>query len=109
MNASFFFEWLPYVHCKFVKTDGRNVLLLMDNYSAHGKKETPPELEHIGVVFLPSNMASKLQQLDAGIIDEMKRRYINLQMEHTVYLKHVKILDIYKNNILTIMNWLTDI
>lgn len=81
-----------YVDRKFGNSYGRNIFLLMDNCSAHSTKETLPELEHIEVVFLPPNTASKLQPLDASIIAAMKRRYRNLQMKHAVDLLDVGIL-----------------
>lgn len=109
MTASIFFDWLHYVDRKIGKTDGRKILLLMDNCSAHGTKHTLPELDNIDIQFLPPNTTSKLQPLDAGIIAAMKKRYRKRQMEHAVDLLDVGVLNIYKNDILTAMRWLETI
>jgi hypothetical protein len=62
---------------------GRNVLLLMDNFSAHLaaviELESMPEglgLKNTEVLFLPPNTTSKLQPLDQGIIAAFKARYL---------------------------------
>lgn len=112
MNSSLFFEWLRYVDDTIGKTAGRNILLLMDNCSAHGTIETLPQFNHVEVAFLPPNTTSKLQPLDAGIIAAMKVRYRRRQMERAVDLLDVGDMDIYKIykiNILTAMRWLTNI
>lgn len=109
MNSSLFFEWLRYVDMEIGKTEGRKILLVMDNCSAHGTTETVSQLDHVEVAFLPPNTTSKLQPLDAGIIAAMKVRYRRRQMERAVDLLDVGDMDIYKNDILTAMNWLTTI
>ena len=82
MTSCLFFEWLLYFEKEIGKQEGRNVLLLMDNCSAHGSKETLPILKHVEIEFLPPNTTSKLQPLDAGIIAEMKVLYRRHQIEN---------------------------
>jgi hypothetical protein len=62
--------------------NGRKVLLLLDNFSAHlaaaNEVESMPQglgLGNTEVVFLPPNTISKLQPLDQGIIASFKARY----------------------------------
>jgi hypothetical protein len=62
--------------------NGRKVLLLMDNFSAHlsavNELEAMPQglgLVNTEVLFLPPNSTSKLQPLDQGIIASFKARY----------------------------------
>jgi hypothetical protein len=61
---------------------GRNVLLLMDSFSAHlaaaNELESMPKrlgLKNTEVVFLPPNTTSRLQPLDQGIIASFKAYY----------------------------------
>ena len=53
-----------------------HVLLLLDNMSAHSVDHL--SLSHITVHFLPPNTTARLQPLDAGIIECLKRRYRKL-------------------------------
>ena len=80
MNSSLFLEWLHYVEDTIGKTTCRKLLLLMNNCSAHGKIETLPQLNHVEVDFFPQNTTSKLQPLDACIIEWMKVIYLRHQM-----------------------------
>lgn len=109
MNSSLCFEWLKYIDNEIGKQPDRKILLLMDNCSAHGSKETLPSLQHVEVEFLPPNTTSKLQPLDAGIIAAMKVRYRRRQMEHAVDMLDEGVLDVYKIDILTAMRWLSSI
>ncbi|KAL6541699.1 hypothetical protein OROGR_011185 [Orobanche gracilis] len=53
----------------------RNVLLLLDNCTTHGKKEHLPPVHHTNVMFLPPNSTSKIQPCDACIIRNFKGYY----------------------------------
>ncbi|GBN94627.1 hypothetical protein AVEN_115586-1 [Araneus ventricosus] len=56
--------------------EGRNVLLTLDNATCHKHQNVFKDLK---LVFLPSNMTSKLQPLDHGIMKWFKleyRRYV---------------------------------
>ncbi|KAL6532969.1 hypothetical protein OROMI_027081 [Orobanche minor] len=71
MTSLFFVEWLKWFDSRL----DRNVLLLLDNCTAHGKKEHLPPLHLTNVMFLPPNSTSKIQPCDAGIIRNFKGYY----------------------------------
>ncbi|XP_065874733.1 CENP-B homolog protein 2-like [Euphorbia lathyris] len=71
MTFLIFNEWLQW----FDNRMDRNVLLILDNCTAHGKKENFPLLRHTSVMFLPPNSTSKIQPCDAGIIRNFKGYY----------------------------------
>lgn len=48
------------------KPPSRNAVLLVGNCERHGKPDTPPEQGNFEVKFLPVNITSKIQPLDAG-------------------------------------------
>jgi len=75
MTTVLFCEWLRRLDRYVGRTAGRKILLLIDNCSAHGKKETMPALRNVRVEFLPPNATSKVQTLDAGIIAWVKAKY----------------------------------
>ncbi len=75
MTHIIFLEWLRAFD---LHVSGRKVLLILDNFSGH----TPVEkiLDHIRlrnttILYLPSNMTSKIQPCDAGIIHNFKAYY----------------------------------
>lgn len=57
------------------RTPGRKILLLVDNFTAHGKKEEMPPLDNVRAEFLLQKTTSKLQSLYAGIIAWLKEKY----------------------------------
>ena len=75
MNTDIMIEWLCWFNLR-IKTAGKKVLLLMDNYSAHKcaakRMEETGELTHIQIEFLPDNTTSHHQPLDQGIIQNWK-------------------------------------
>lgn len=105
MTTELFYAWLGRFNNYIGTTDGRKVLLLMDNCSAHGSIDSMPSLSHVEIQFLPPNTTSKLQPLDAGIIAAMKTRYRVLQMERALDLVDENVRNIYKVDILTAMRW----
>ena len=69
MTKELFHQWL----LKFnLAMHGRKVLLLLDNASSHFVSR---EYSNVRLHFLPPNMTSKIQPLDAGIIRSVKMRY----------------------------------
>lgn len=60
-------------------TQGRSVLLIMDNHSSHevaaAELASHPLMSHVQVLFLPPNCTSKFQPLDQGIISTFKALY----------------------------------
>lgn len=57
------------------RLSGRKILFSPKHLSAFGKKEDLPNLRNFRIIFLPSNTASKVQHLDAGIIVWVKAKY----------------------------------
>lgn len=68
MTMRLFHGWLGRLYQYIDRLLWCEILLLLDNCSAHGKKEKFPEMKNICVEFLPPNTKSKIQPLDAGII-----------------------------------------
>lgn len=85
MKADLFREWLLRFN-EWIKegSSERKVALLIDNCSAHGGKETIPELSNVTVIYFHPNTTSKLQPLDAGIIAAVKTRYRKSQLERVL-------------------------
>ena len=76
MTKYMFSEWLDALKMRAQK---RNILLLLDNCSAH----PDIELSNIKLVFLPLRTTSHLQPCDAGIIQAVKLQYRKLyEMEN---------------------------
>lgn len=71
MTTEIFVEWLKEID-KSIALKKRKILLFIDNCNAHSNL---PNLKNITVKFLPSNMTSKLQPLDQGIIRSFKIGY----------------------------------
>ena len=72
MTMDLFFKWLLRFDSYINKTAGRNVLLLLDNFSGHGRPENLPDLSCVQVELIPPNTTSKLQPMDASIIKCLK-------------------------------------
>lgn len=105
MTMSIFFDWLTRFDSYIRRTPGRNVLLLLDNFSGHGSHSSLPNLECVQVLFLPPNTTSKLQPMDAGIIACLKRRYRSVQYSRALDLLEDNSRSIYKIDQLTAMKY----
>ena len=77
MTKDMFFEWLDALNNK-MRAQKRNILLLLDNCSAH----PDIELSNIKLVFLPPRTTSHLQPCDAGIIQAVKLQYRTKFVRH---------------------------
>lgn len=53
----------------------RNIILFLDQCAAHPKQVT---LQNVKLVFLPANMTTHLQPLDAGLIQNAKHHFKGL-------------------------------
>lgn len=60
-------------------TPNRIAHLITHNCSAHGTVETLPSLANVTVSFLPRHTTSKMQSMDAGVIEALKVRYRRLE------------------------------
>ena len=88
MNTPLFNEWLKSFNSK-METQGRKVLLLMDNATVHAGFDKD-KLKAINVVYFPPNSNSVTQPMDQGIIQSFKLNYRN-QL-------HIHIMHNLKNN-----------
>ena len=79
MNTDIMVKILSMLDAK-MKSQNRNVILFIDNAPCH-----PPDLKgkfsNINVCFLPKNTTSRLQPLDAGIIQNFKVKYRKLLLK----------------------------
>lgn len=105
MTSALFHEWLKRFSIFISKTPGRKGALLLDNCSTHGSAESLPKLSNVEIIFLPPNTTSKVQPLDAGVIDAMNVKYRLMQLERALDLVDENAADIYKVDILTAMSW----
>lgn len=105
MTTDLFFQWLARFQTYVAKSPDRKVLLLIDNCSAHGKKEALPCLPNIRVEYFPPNCTSIIQPMDAGIIAALKLRYKRRHMERALENMEVQTKHVYKVDVLTAMKW----
>ena len=82
MNSDIMIEILSKLD-REMKFKNRNVILFLDNAACH-----PPDLEgkfsNIKVCFLPKNTISRLQPLNAGIIQTFKVKYCKLLLKFVI-------------------------
>lgn len=86
MNTVLMMEWLRWFDRR---CQGRKVLLLMDNFSAHTAavtaiRDSDTPLQNTTVAYLPPNMTSKVQPLDQGIIMAFKSHYRKQWLQYMV-------------------------
>lgn len=72
MNSAVMTEYLEWFDKRM---SGRQVLLLMDNFSAHEAASQAMQLQNVRVHYLPPNTTSHCQPLDQGIIRTWKSYY----------------------------------
>ncbi|UYV65779.1 hypothetical protein LAZ67_3005441 [Cordylochernes scorpioides] len=83
MTSSIFQEWLLQFNKQLV-SEGRRILLLLDNATSHCVPNDG--LSNIKIHFLPPNMTASLQPLDSGIIKSFKAQYRKIQLQKMVEL-----------------------
>lgn len=81
MTRDLFEEWLLEMD-SVIESQGRKVVLLLDNCSAHS---VSPKLTSIELMFLPPNTTAGLQPLDAGVIANFKALYRRRMLEWLVF------------------------
>lgn len=111
MTRALFQEWVDELNER-MKKEGRHVLLLLDNASAH-RVETP--LSNVEIEMLPPNTTSILQSMDTGVISSLKAWFHRRQGCHAVDAVDSVIDDeeksaeeIYKVDVLQAMHWCCD-
>ena len=75
MTTKIFETWLVKLNLRMRRQD-RQVLLILDNAPCHGRRS----MSNVRLLFLPSNVTSKLQPLDQGIIQAFELQYRTLMM-----------------------------
>ena len=78
MTSELFMEYLVSLDKK-MHLSGRKVALILDNCPAHPNVKN---LQNVELFFLSPNTTSKLQPLDAGIINSMKAEYRKRHVMH---------------------------
>lgn len=81
MNEYVTVFYLPHQIYRKITQRNQKILWLMDNYSAHGKTDTLPNMKHVESELLPRKATSKLQSLGAGIASAVNIQYLRCQME----------------------------
>ena len=82
MNSEIMSDVLKRLDLK-MKMQNRNVVLFLDNATSH-QESIENNLSNIKLVFLPKNMMSRLQPLDAGIIRAFKLKYRKLLIRYVI-------------------------
>lgn len=109
MTQTIFIEWFERFYAYVARKNGRKVVFLLANCSAHCKLATFPKIDHVEIIFLPPNTTSGLQPMDAGIIVSVKRRHCRRQISRALHNLDPNTQDIYKVDQLTCMNWMRTI
>ena len=87
MTGVIFQDWLRWFDHLM---NGRKVLLLMDNFSAHeagieGLEFDDIQLQNTTIVFLPANSTARYQPLDQGIIRTWKAYWRRQWLQYMLY------------------------
>ena len=77
MTSSIFHNWLVDLERDMAKKN-HFIALIVDNCAAH-PKDSPDNLPHIKLIFLPPNVTSLIQPCDMGIIRNLKANYLSLE------------------------------
>lgn len=82
IDETAFWQWLINFDSR-MRVQNRSVLLTLDNCSAH--KISSLQLTNVKIKFFPSNMTSRLQPLDQGIIAVVKKNYRKYLLRHAIH------------------------
>ena len=82
MNTDIMVKILSMLDAK-MKSQNRNVILLIDNAPCH-PLDLKGKFLNINVCFLPKNTTSRLQPLDAGIIQNFKVKFLKLLLKFVI-------------------------
>ena len=100
MTRAIFCAWLEDLNNQFRKQN-RKILMFCDNAAVHDIDKT---FSHVKLVFLPPNLTSHTQPMDAGIISSVKAKYRRIMLQRlyddqdritsiTAYLKLITVYD----------------
>lgn len=81
MTGQIFESWLKKVNQQ-MRVQNRKILLFMDNCGAHPHLT----LSNVKLVFFPPNTTSRLQPMDAGVIQALKVHYRKKLLRHVLML-----------------------
>ena len=81
VTGELFAAWMRRVDNR-MRRQNVHILLFLDNCGSHPHME----LENVKVVFLPPNTTTKLQPMDAGIIQNLKMVYRKKLLRHIIFL-----------------------
>jgi hypothetical protein len=84
-----------------MESQGRRILLLCDNASSH--KHDPTRTPNLEVFYLPPNLTSLIQPMDAGIIRTFKSNYRRLHSKFVLDRDAAGLANPYKVNQLDAM------
>ena len=105
MTGELFAVWIRRVDNR-MRRQNRHILFFLDNCGAHPHME----LKNVKVVLPPPNKTSKLQPMDAGIIQNLKMVYRKKLLRHIIFLMDAASMasDIAKKDtVLDAILWLT--
>ena len=81
MTGEMFAGWMRRI-ANQMRLQNRHILMFLDNCGAHPALQ----FDNMKVVFLPPNTTSRLQPMDAGIIQNMKMVYRKKLLRHILFL-----------------------
>ena len=81
MTGEMFAGWMRRIDNQ-MRLQNRHILMFLDNCGAHPALQ----FDNLKVVFLPPNTTSRLQPMDAGIIQNMKVVYRKKLLRHILFL-----------------------
>lgn len=93
MTGAVFASWLEAWDRK-LQSQGRKVLLLIDNFSGH--KWNEDRIKNIRVEFLAPNLTPFVQPMDAGIIRTLKAHYKRMLLQRSLDLEEGGSTEIFK-------------
>ena len=98
-------EKVPQKLNNMMKLENQNILLFLDNAPVH-PESLVGKYSHIRVVFLPKNTTSRLQPLDAGIIQSFKVKYRKSYYVMWLQGYQTNVMDVVKEvDILQAITW----
>jgi hypothetical protein len=102
MTGWMYQQWLVGLDEK-MRAQNRSILLLVDNASSH--HETGLHLTNVRVEKLPPNTTAKIQPMDQGIINCIKRYVLNQKMQHALSFLGESVANPYTVDLLTALEW----